>query len=135
VASEQSVRRPASVTVVVVLTWFAAVVSIAGGIVALLLSAEELAVADISEASANVYGWTSIVIGAAAALVALGLSSGSGLARALVSLLMVARMGVGLWAMISLPEGLVAGVVTIVLALIVLFLLWNGKASAYFAAE
>jgi hypothetical protein len=135
VAPEQSVRRPASVTVVVVLTWFAAVVSIAGGVVALLLSAEELAVADISEASANIYGWTSIVIGAAAALVAIGLGSGSSLARALVSLLMVARMGVGLWAIISLPEGIVAGVVTIVLALIVLFLLWNGKASAYFAAE
>ena len=134
-APEQSVRRPASVTVVVVLTWFAAVVSIAGGVVALLLSAEELAVADISEASANIYGWTSIVIGAAAALVAIGLGSGSSLARALVSLLMVARMGVGLWAIISLPEGIVAGVVTIVLALIVLFLLWNGKASAYFAAE
>ena len=134
-APEQSVRRPASVTVVVVLTWFAAVVSIAGGVVALLLSAEELAVADISEASAIIYGWTSIVIGAAAALVAIGLGSGSSLARALVSLLMVARMGVGLWAIISLPEGIVAGVVTIVLALIVLFLLWNGKASAYFAAE
>ena len=133
-ASEQSVRRPASVTVVVVLTWFAAVVSIAGGVVALLLSAEELAAADISEASANVYGWTSIVIGAAAALVAIGLGSGSSLARALVSLLMVARMGVGLWAIISLPEGIVAGVITIALALIVLFLLWNGKASAYFAA-
>jgi hypothetical protein len=135
VASEQSVRRPASVTVVVVLTWFAAVVSIAGGVVALLLSAEELAAADIAEASANVYGWTSIVIGAAAALLAIGLGSGSSLARALVSLLMVARMGVGLWAIISLPEGIVAGVITIALALIVLFLLWNGKASDYFAAE
>jgi hypothetical protein len=135
VASEQSVRRPASVTVVVVLTWFAAVVSIAGGVVALLLSAEELAAADIAEASANVYGWTSIVIGAAAALLAIGLGSGSSLARALVSLLMVARMGVGLWAIISLPEGIVAGVITIALALIVLFLLWNGKAGDYFAAE
>ncbi len=134
-ASEQSVRRPASVTIVVVLTWFAAAVSIAGGVVALLLSAEELAAADIPEASANVYGWTSIVIGAAAALVAIGLGSGSSLARGLVSLLMVARMGVGLWAIISLPEGIVAGVITIVLALIVLFLLWNGKASDYFAAQ
>ncbi len=133
-ASEQSVRRPASVTVVVVLTWFAAVVSITSGVVALLLSGEELAAADISDASANVYGWTSVVIGVAAILIAVGLSGGSNLARALVSLLMVVRMGVGLWALISLPEGVVAGMVTIVLALLVLFLLWNGKANDYFAA-
>lgn len=134
-AGDQPVRRPVSVTVVVVLTWFAAIVSIVAGVVALLLSADELAAAGIAEASANAYGWASIIIGALTALVAMGLSGGSSLARALVSLLMVARMGVGLWAILSLPEGVVAGVLTIALALLVLFLLWNGKANAFFNAR
>lgn len=134
-AGDQRAGRPVSVTIVVVLTWFAAVVSIIGGAVALMLGADELAAVGISEASANAYGWTSIVIGAATALVAIGLGGGSSLARALISLLMVARMGVGLWAILSLPEGVIAGVVTIAVALLVLFLLWNGKASDFFNAR
>jgi hypothetical protein len=134
-AGDQPVRRPVGVTVIVVLTWFSAIVSIVAGGVALLLSADELAAAGISEASANVYGWTTIIIGALTALVAMGLSGGSSLARALVSLLMVVRMGLGLWAILSLPEGVVAGVLTIALALLVLFLLWNGKANAFFNAR
>jgi hypothetical protein len=134
-AGDQPAARPVSVTIVVVLTWFAAIMSIIAGVVALLLSADELAVSGISETSANIYGWTSIVIGALTALVAMGLSGGSGLARALVSVLMVARMGVGLWAILSLPEGVVAGVMTIALALLVLFLLWNGKANAFFSTR
>lgn len=133
--TEQTVARPTSVTVVVVLTWIAALVSIVSGIVALLLTADELTSAGVSEQSATVFGWAAIIVGAVAALVALGLGRGSSLARNLVSLLMVVRMSLALWAMLTLPEAIVPGVITFAVALLVLYLLWNGRASAYFAAE
>ncbi len=132
--SSQPAVRPGSVTVVVVIIWLLAIVSIAGGVVALIISDEELTSAGISESFADAYGWTSVTIGVLSLLVAMALSRGSSLARLLVSLLMVLRLATGLWAILSLPDGLVAGMVTIALAVLVLALLWNKRASAFFAA-
>lgn len=134
-SSNTSVARPGSVTTVVVLTWLTAALSLVGGVIALLLSAEVLAEAGLSESTVNIYGWTEIVLGVIIGLVALGLGGGSNLARALVSALMVVRIAIGVWAMIQLPNGVVTGIITIVVALLVLFLLWNAKANAFFQSN
>lgn len=89
----------------------------------------------LSESTANVYGWTGIVLGVIIGLVALGLSGGSNLARVLVSALMVVRIAVGVWAMIQVPNGVITGGITVVVALLVLFLLWNAKANAFFQSN
>jgi hypothetical protein len=123
------------VTVVVVLTWISAIVAILGGVLALVLSEESLADAGISKSTATTYGWTEIVLGIIIALVAVGLSRGNNLSRILVSALMVLRAIVGIWAMLQLPSGMISGTVTVVIALVVLFLLWNQRASAFFATN
>jgi hypothetical protein len=127
--------RPGSVTVVVVLTWISAIVAILGGVLALVLSEESLADAGISKSTATTYGWTEIVLGIIIALVAVGLSRGNNLSRILVSALMVLRAIVGIWAMLQLPNGMISGTVTVVIAVVVLFLLWNQRASAFFATN
>jgi hypothetical protein len=48
---------------------------------------------------------------------------------------MVLRAIVGIWAMLQLPNGMISGTVTVVIALVVLFLLWNQRASAFFATN
>lgn len=124
--------RPTSVTFVVVLTWISAIVAIVGGVLALLLSENALAEAGISKSTATTYGWVEIVIGVIIALVAKGLGNGNNFSRLLVSVIMVIRIGVGAWAMLNLPNGVVTGVVSIAAALVTLFLLWNAKANAFF---
>ena len=127
--------RPGSVTTVVVLTWISAIVAILGGVLALVLSEESLAEAGISKSTATTYGWVEIALGVIIALVALGLSSGNNLSRILVSALMVVRAAIGVWAMLNLPNGVITGSITILVALLILFLLWNQKANAFFATN
>jgi len=127
--------RPGSVTTVVVLTWISAIVAILGGVLALVLSEESLSEAGISKSTATTYGWVEIVLGVIIALVALGLGRGNNLSRILVSALMVVRAAIGVWAMLNLPNGVITGSITILVALLILFLLWNQRANAFFATN
>ena len=119
-------------TTVVVLTWIVAILSVIGGVLALVLGSDDLAVADLDESTVTIYGWTEIVVGVLIALVAVGLSRGSGFARVLISALMAVRVGMGVWAIVQLPNGAITGSATIAVAVLILFLLWNSKASAFF---
>jgi hypothetical protein len=125
--------RPGSVTTVVVLTWLVALLTILGGVLALVLSDEALADAGISASTATTYGWVEIVLGVITALVAIGLGGGNNFSRILVSALMLIRVVVGIWAMVQLPNALITGVITVGVALLILFLLWNQRANAFFA--
>jgi len=127
--------RPGSVTTVVVLTWLVALLTILGGVLALVLSDEALADAGISASTATTYGWVEIVLGVITALVAIGLGGGNNFSRILVSALMLIRVVVGIWAMVQLPNALITGVITVGVALLILFLLWNQRANAFFATN
>lgn len=129
------VPRPASVTIVVVLTWLAAIGSLISGALALLLSDSALAEAGVEKTTATTYGWIEIVLGVVIALVAIGLGRGNTLSRVLVSGLMVLRIVIGIWAMFVLPNSIVTGAIVAGIALIVLVLLWNAKANAFFLAD
>lgn len=129
------VPRPASVTIVVVLTWLSAIGSIVSGVLALLLSDSVLAEAEVEKSTATAYGWIGIVLGVVIALVAIGLGRGNTLSRVLVSGLMVLRIVIGIWAMFVLPDSIVSGAVVAGIALIVLILLWNQKANEFFLAD
>lgn len=129
------VPRPASVTIVVVLTWLSAIGSIVSGVLALLLSDSVLAEADVEKSTATAYGWIGIVLGVVIALVAIGLGRGNTLSRVLVSGLMVLRIVIGIWAMFVLPDSIVSGAIVAGIALIVLILLWNQKANDFFLAD
>lgn len=124
--------RPGSVTFVVVLTWISAIVAILGGILALLLSDDALAEAGISGSTATTYGIVEIIFGVITALVAIGLAGGNNLARFVVTVLMILRIGVGIWAITTLPNGAITGTIAVAFALLIIVLLWNSKASAFF---
>ena len=129
--------RPGSVTTVVVVTWIVAILTILAGVLFLLISDSALAEADISEGTATTYGIVELVLGAVIALVAIGLGRGNNFARILVSILMVLRLGVAIWAGIVLwgTGGFWSVVVAGLLALLVLVLLWNDRANEFFATN
>lgn len=130
-------RRPASVTLVMILTWIVAIFTVIGGLLFLLADAATLLDAGLSKGEANTYGVVEIVLGIVIALVAIGLGNGNNFSRFLVSLLMVLRIGLSVWVAVALwgYAGFWAVVAAGVISLLVLVMLWNAKASAFFAAN
>ena len=129
--------RPASVTLVMVLTWIVAFLTILGGLLFLFISASVLEEAGISKGDATTIGIVELVLGVIIALVAKGLGSGNNFARLLVSLLMVLRLGVTVWAAVVLwgQAGFWSVALAGLLALAVLGLLWNNRANLFFASN
>jgi hypothetical protein len=127
-------RRPFGVTIVMLLTWLVALVSILGGIALVLADAATLAEVGISEGSATTYGVAQIVFGIIVVLVANGLGNGNNFARFLVTALMALRvagasyLAVALWGTSQFWVAVFAGL----LALLIIFMLWNARASAFF---
>lgn len=135
--SEQTVQRPGSVSFVVFLTWVVAIMTILSGILLLVSNADTLLQAGVNPANARTVGWVSIVIGLVIALFASALGHGSQFARIMISLLMVIRFVVGLFAIFVLwgTSHFWGAVIATVFALLILYFLWNAKASAFFASR
>lgn len=128
--------RPGSVTTLMVLTWIAAVASIVGGIALLLASDQAISDAGIAASTATAHAWAEIVWGVIAALIASGLGNGSNAARLIITILAVVRVGLSILAAFTL-SGIAALwliATTGVIALIVLAMLWNARATAFFQA-
>ncbi len=133
--SDQGAKRPASVSFVVVLTWFVAIVTIIGGVLLLFASDASLLEAGVSPSSAELQGWISIVLGLVIALFASALGHGSGFARLMISLLMVFRFVLGVFGLVVLwGSGHFWGTLVMTgFAALILYLLWNARAAAFFA--
>lgn len=127
--------RPASVSFVVILTWITAILTIIGGLLLVLANDATLEEAGVNAGNATLQGWVAIAMGVVIALFASALGNGSRFARLLITLLMMFRFVLGVIGMIALwgTSHLLAAGVTAGLALLVLYLLWNSKASAFFA--
>lgn len=135
--SSSAPSRPASVSFVVVLTWLVAIVTIIDGVILLFASDATLEAAGVNADNATLTAWVSIVLGLIIALFASALGNGSGFARLLVSLLMVFRFVLGALAVFVLwgTVHVWAAVVLTAIAALILYLLWNARASAWFAAR
>lgn len=129
------VQRPASVTIVVVLTWISAILSIIGGLFALFSPATYVGELGWSENQIRLEGAIAIIIGLLIAIVANMLGNGSKFARLLVSALMVLRLiGGSLLAVFTIGSAAFwIGATSALIALLVLWLLWNAKAGAFFS--
>jgi len=129
--------RPGSVTVVVVLTWLVALLSILAGVIMLVTSDDLLAEAGISAGDAAVYSWVEIVFGVITALVAIGLSNGNRFSRLLVTLLMALRAAATLWVVIAWwgTAGTWSALLSGLFAVLVIAMLWNARANAFFAGH
>ena len=136
--SEASVReRPGTVTAVVVLTYLAGVFDvIAGGVVWALAGNNSL-----QEASGQAKGALTtvaivyIVLGVVTILVGFLLAQGSPVARMLVTILMVLRIAAAVYGLVVVGlSGAAESIIAIVIAVTVIALLWNQRATAYFKA-
>lgn len=127
-------NRPASVSFVVFLTWLSAILTIISGLIAVISPSSFVADDGWSDGMIRAAGGIEIVIGLVVALVASALGKGSRFARLLVSLFMFLRllgsafMVVGNFGSAFMWAGLINGA----LALLILYLLWNAKAGAFF---
>lgn len=133
----EGTRRPASVTFVVVLTWLVAIVTVVDGIFLLVGTDPTLESLGLSTSRSTTTGWIFIAVGLLIALFAMALSNGSRFARLLITVLMLMRFALGSIAVIILfgtPYVWPAMIVPAV-ALIVLGMLWNTRASAWFASQ
>lgn len=129
-------ERPGTVTAVVVLTYLAGVFDvIAGGVIWALAGNDSLQEAvGQSRGSLTTAAIVNIVIGLVTIGVGAMLAGGSPVARMLVTVLMVIRIGAAAFilALVGL-SGAAEAIIAIVIAVTVIALLWNAKASAWFA--
>jgi hypothetical protein len=126
--------RPGSVTFVVFLTWVVALIALIGGVSLLLVGDDTLAELDITPSAATTYAWVEIGWGVIVALVAIGLAGGSGLARFLVTALMLVRIVTAVLAALALAgtTGFWTVVISGGIAAIILAMLWTARATAFF---
>jgi hypothetical protein len=129
-----AVRRPGGVSFVIALTWIVAFLSIASGVMAILGADAPIAGSNLDSGASAGAGWAEVIVGALTALVAIWLAARSSLARLLVSALMIARIAGAIWIAFEfsgqggwLASALIGGI-----AVLILLLLWNGPADAYF---
>ena len=136
--SSTYVERPGSVSAVVFLTWLAAAIDLIGGIVLVFFAGTE-EVQELTGSSSGALttaGWTTVIIGVLIAVVAIRLGEGSSGARMLVTILRVLRLGAGIWVLVVAgSHAATESLVTVVVSAAVLYLLWTGPASDYFAAR
>ena len=131
--------RPVSVTTVVVLTWVIGLVTIGDGVWLMFGPDSRLESLGINTDRSVTTGLIYIVTGLLVVVFASALGSGSRVARGLISLLMLFRFVLGaiavgvLWGH-SVAYMLTASIVPLV-SLLILYLLWNAKASAWFKAQ
>lgn len=137
IMSTQAPSRPGSVSLVVFLTWLVALVTVASGVALLVGSEDWLVALGVNASRSTTTGWIFIVLGLVIALFASALGKGSGFARLIISLLMMFRFVLGVIAVIvTWGTSYVWGAMLMTLvALVVLYLLWNARASAWFASR
>jgi hypothetical protein len=136
--SELSTRRPGSVTFVVVLTWIIAILDLAIGGLLLFASFNQDLLDDVgaSVGDARAYGFSMLAIGLLTAVVAVALAGGSGVSRVVVITLMVLRIALGVWALVTVGGNTVWGAIAeIVFGVLIIGMLSTRRASAFFGAR
>jgi hypothetical protein len=128
-------RRPGGVTFVVFLTLLVGFVSLVRGFLALFGVESPITPTDLAGTSGTVYGWGELVLGIVTIAVGLGLAGGSNLARFLVTALMVLRIIAAVWTAVTFSGqgGILVSALIGGFAVIILLLLWNGRADRFFA--
>ena len=127
--------RPTSVTIVIVLIWIGAILDIVGGIMLFFFADETKQYVNVGTAESEVrtYGLVMIAIGLFMAFLAWRLGSGGSLMRFLVTLVMIIRIIGGVWLIIRVGPGhATEAVITVTVAAVTLYLLWNKKADQFF---
>ena len=133
--ASSTVRRPGSVTIVVVLTIISGILTLLGALFLLLLGGAASLTSNVSGAAVLVFGILYLIFGIVTIAVGVGLRNGSRFSRILVTILMVIDILGGVANMIWFRSNrtVTSAVVTIIVSVVVLALLYNRRASEFFA--
>lgn len=125
--SQAKVDRPFSVTIVVAVVFIAGVLGVVAGFMRIFGWG-------VPDSERNVLaGLITVGIGLIYLLVARGIARGSGFARLLVAIVTVLNMALSVWVMvITSGTRWVDSLILIFLGLVILALLYNGRAREYF---
>jgi hypothetical protein len=131
-----TVRRPGSVTLVVVLTIISGILTLLGALFLLLLGGAASLGSNVNGFALVVVGILYLIFGIVTIVVGVGLRNGSRVARMLVTILMVINTIGGIITLIwfQSSQTVTSAIITIIVSVIVLALLWNRRASHFFAA-
>jgi hypothetical protein len=129
-------RRPGSVTVVVVLTLISGILTLLGALFLLLLGGAASLASNVTGVAVLVFGILYLIFGIITIAVGVGLRNGSRFARILVTILMVIDILGGIANLIWFRNNqtLTSGIITIIVSVVVLVLLYNRRASEFFAS-
>ncbi|KQX08063.1 MULTISPECIES: DUF7144 family membrane protein [unclassified Leifsonia] len=128
-----TVSRPGGVTFIAVLAWIQGVLDIILGVILLFNQNDAALVLDFGGSgplitSAIVY----ILVGIIIIVIARGLLRGSNGARVVVTAFEVITLAAALFVMIAAPSQFLGALVTAFIALVIILLLWTGRAGAFF---
>jgi hypothetical protein len=117
--------RPFGVTLVFILILIVGVLGLIAGVLVLFNRGDNQAVG-------MTYGIVTIVISVIYLLVAKGIANGSRFSRLIVGLLTLISLVGGIWVAIVASGQRMTGVIQAALALLILFMLYNARASRFF---
>jgi hypothetical protein len=126
--------RPGGVTLVAVLAWIQGFLDIIGGVILLFNVNNPAFEREFGFGDALLgAGIAAVVIGLVIVLVARGLLRGSTVSRGIVTVFVLLSLASAVYVAIAIPAQLGAAIISGLLSLLVLGLLWSGKASRFFA--
>ncbi len=126
-------KPPLGIQVITILMLVGAILDIAAGIFLLIESGPVAEAAEVSESAITGTAIAMLVMGVVIGLLALGLRSGSKGVRLVIGVVMALRIGFSIYAVIALPGSRFEGVVTGIIALVVLYYLYADEdAKAFF---
>ena len=131
-------ERPTSVTVAVAIGWISVILDVVGGVSLLVLAGngDVTSALGTDETTARTIGIVLLVTAAILALVVYLLGTGSNVARMLVTIVMLLRIGFAIWAIVAFgTHQLAEAIVSMAIAVTAIVLLWNDKANTFFATN
>jgi hypothetical protein len=128
-----SIDRPGGVTLVAVLAWISGLLDIFGGSILLFQTSVASTVEQFGGASALITSAIiSILVGAIVIIIATMLLRGSATARMVITVFQVLSIVGSVFLAIAYPAGAIGEYFGIAVSVIVIALLWTGRASAFF---
>ncbi|MEL4320435.1 hypothetical protein WJX64_15575 [Leifsonia sp. YIM 134122] len=128
-----TVSRPGGVTFIAVLAWIQGVFDIIVGILLLFNQGDAAIILDFGGSAALVTSAVVyILVGIIIIVIARGLLRGSNGARVVVTAFEVVTLIGALFVTIAAPSQFIGALVTAFIALVIILLLWTGRAAAFF---
>ena len=124
--------RPLGISIITILMFIGAILDIAAGVFLLIETGAVAEAADVNESTITGYAIVLLVIGVVMGLLALGLRSGSNAVRLLIGVVMALRVIASVYAVIALPASRFEGLVTGVIAIVILYFLYGNEDSKAF---